>query len=237
MNIHEAPHNATVATALQNVAYTWDEPVFVIVDPSDTKKSTYVRLAGYLTVPGVLDYVFTCAHEKGHQTADKDGTIVLPAQSSDLDNIVDDWEDHHHMNSSSPDTSAIKQGSAGAYGMINNNGQIQGGDIPDEEIVADTSGDVSEVFANLANYSQDWADGGVQHGKPYYLQPDPVTKAAPNGFYLWFTPAVGGDSSKLGSPYHVKSLDDIRTQHPDFATSPKMQIVTSWTQMDNPNPQ
>ena len=120
--------------------------------------------------------------------------------------------------------------------MAGNNGQITGGDIPDEELVADTSGDVSEVFANLAKYNQDWADGGVQHGKPYYLQPDPITNTAPNGFYLWFTPAIGGDASILGPPYHVKSLDDIRTQHPDFAKYPKMQIISSWAQLFNANP-
>ena len=110
VNTHLTPHNAIVATALQNVQYTWDEPVFVLVDPTDTKQATYVRLAGYLTVPGVLDYIFTCAHENGHRTADLDGSIMLANQSTDLDGVSDDWENHHHMNSSWPDTTALKKG-------------------------------------------------------------------------------------------------------------------------------
>ena len=234
---HVTPSDTTVATALQNVGYTTTEAVFILVNPSDTKKSSFVRFAGYLSLPGVLDYIYICAHEKGHQTADTDGTIRLPAQSSDMDPISDDWENHHHMNSASPDTSAPAPGSVGAYGTAGANGLLPGGDSPDEELVADTSGDVSEVFAHLANYSQDWAIGGVQYGKPYYLQPDPLTKAAPNGFYLWFTPAMGGNAGNLGTSYHVKSLDDIKTQHPDFGSYPNMQVITSWTQMYNATPQ
>jgi len=157
-----------------------------------------------------------------------------------LDRISDDWEDHHHMNSASPDTTIPGPQQAGVYGPISpSNGRLNGGtgDIPDEELVADTAGSLSVVMSNLSLWSQDWASTGIQYGKPYYLQPDPLTHTPPSGFYLWFTPAFSGNPNNLGTPYHVTSLNDIKINHPDYPANPNMQLVTYWTQMYNANPQ
>ena len=234
---HYLPPNSAVAGAVQNIKYSFEEPVFILTDPTDTKAATCVRLAGYIYIPALFGYIYICEHEKGHQSADKDGTIDLPSQSADLDSISDDWEYHHHMNYNSPDTTAPSPGMAGAYGTADATGKLPGGDVPDEELVADTSGPISEVLNNLKDYNLDWAIGGLQNGKPYYLQPDPITKAAPSGFYLWFTPVTGGQPTNYGTPYHVTSLSDITSNHPDLPKFPKMQVVTSWTQMYNASPQ
>lgn len=144
------------------------------------------------------------------------------------------------MNSASPDTTIPGPQQAGVYGPISpSNGRLNGGtgDIPDEELVADTAGSLSVVMSNLSLWSQDWASTGIQYGKPYYLQPDPLTHTPPSGFYLWFTPAFSGNPNNLGTPYHVTSLNDIKINHPDYPANPNMQLVTYWTQMYNANPQ
>ena len=172
------------------------------VQKNDT--TALVKYIGYLSTSGILNFVETCAHEHGHQLcfslgiehADSSG---IPIATGDGDLLNDTWEQNHHMDSTTSDTTK-------AYGSTVN-GRLPGGDIPDNEVVADIQA-LGPLFVSKNLWRQDWADGGIQHG-----QPPLATSPGSNSpdLYLWFYPvaslAPNPDGSwSMGSAYKVWAL-------------------------------
>ena len=190
-------------------------------NPADqTKKVTYI---GYLDCPRLLGYIAVCAHEHGHQAAfqasvppatDPIYTIDPNSQSAwpatgDGDEVVDAWENKHHMDSTTSDTTR-------AYGLTSN-GRLPGGDVPDNEVIADIPA-LAELYNNISLSKQDWAGGGtladgttpavggLQWGTPssfpdIYLIFHPVASTAPN--------TTTGQWS-YGTPYATSLVSDIK---------------------------
>jgi hypothetical protein len=165
------------------------------------------KFAGYLTVPnGILQYVHTNAHERGHRTAFQTNATTPPynpirigyADSSDADgdHVVDSWEIGHKLDPSSPDTT-------GAYGVQAN------GDKGDDELLADIL--ALPVLINLIDdWKQDWANGGMQYGALGTQLPIPIVYSLP------FTPATSsnGHSTPTGPTVGVRSIADINALSP-----------------------
>lgn len=166
----------------------------------------YVRYVGYLDLAGIDHYIYTCAHETGHQVIFLGGGIYNfnadPAHTSpisaDGDNVSDAWEPNHHLNPNSSDT-------ANAYGIQGN------GDQGDTEVLADVQA-LPVLFQQISAWKQDWADDGLQWG------PNAYTTGNPPGFYFTFHALVSGTTVVAGNTYSIRSLNDLQTQYSSLLT-------------------
>ena len=194
-------------------------PIYSLSKPIQTGE--FVQPLGTLSVTGIHSYIFTCAHELGHQALsqqvdaggnpvvynwspkDAFGNYTLPL-TTDGD-VVDAWEQTHHLDDFKEQTTL--------YTYSNTN------DHADDEVIADIQG-LGVLFAKLPEWSEDWADAGIQHGRPYF---NPHPTGTQEGFYLIFTPA---DTTQ--SAFHVHTLDDLTTHYPSKT------ILSDVTQMVGP---
>lgn len=170
----------------------------------------YAHFIGVLTLPGgLMQFIHVAAHERGHQALFQmgtDGPIYTnstnpldPNSSEDGDIVDDNWEAAHHLNASASDTTH-------AYA---NSGANDSGD-GDGEFLADVQA-LAPIFAQLNDWQQDWADGGIQKDTVPFLVPNSKTGVV-SGFSLTFTPysaASNGTITSTGSSQQVKSLNDI----------------------------
>lgn len=185
------------------------------VDTSDPNST--VKYAGALAISGIFQYIAVCAHEKGHQDAWKSQpppyTQIYTASTSndaDRDGIDDSWEANHHFGSSTNDTT-------GAYYGMN-----MGGDIADQEVIADIPA-LGDIFTYKKHWSCDWAGagvllngarslGGVQSGIPA-LAISPT--AGVSDYYFLFYPVTGGSKSTgwtyASTGVRVWSISDIQS--------------------------
>ncbi len=196
-------------------------PVFALDETNPSDQTTKIKYIGYLDVRGLSAYIYVCEHERGHQKAlqlsipPNANPIYTNATSpsnwpptSDGDNVVNAWEDSHHMDSTKSDTTQ-------AYGPTDiNTHKLRSGDIPDNEVIADIPA-LSGLFNQLALWKQDWAGGGIlpdgttvqgglQWNKPLffpnlYLTFHPVASLGPNYAGAW----------TYGPYYTVGAVSDI----------------------------
>ncbi len=167
----------------------------------------YVRYVGYLDIEGVYGYIYSCAHETGHQILLLQGGVYnfgadpvhTAPISADGDNVSDAWEPNHHLNPYSSDT-------ANAYGVQSN------GDKGDNEVLADVQA-LPVIFQQANAWKQDWADGGVQWGANTY------STGSPSGFYWVFHALVNGTSVVSGNSYSIRSLSELQQQYPTLLTA------------------
>ena len=186
---------------------------------TDVTKSPFLIFLGSLQTYGVHTFVAVCAHEQGHATAWMTPGIEDPSASRDQDMVIDSWEDTHHMNSHSPDTT-------GAFGPVNpSTGHIikpdgtDDMDVPDNEVLACIPS-LGAVLSNYSLWNKDWADTGIQQGVCRFLQPNPSTGVI-DGFYWLFRPNANhlpsgnpGVRANSKGNYYITSLQDLQSIYP-----------------------
>ena len=210
-------------------------PVFdinPIADPMLNRK--LIRQVGTLSIKGIHRYVFIAAHERGHQRIFQLGGIYTTAvpnasggydwpPSPDGDDVLDAWENTHHLKANAPDTTL-------AYS--NQRFEPEPGD---DEVLADVQA-LKPLLDNKDLWKVDWADFGVQYGggtKLYWVA-KPI--ASPAVFYWKFTPFVSGNPASgsgispfqkgVGTTvgpfgdgtYPIQSLKDLTDQYPNLLT-------------------
>ena len=158
-----------------------------------------IRWVGSVTVPnGILAWVHTCAHEKGHQDLLQDGGVYdfsvggIDAYSHDGDNVYDPWETTHGLDNTKSD-------STGAYGGANEPG--------DNELLADVAA-LPAVYGNVDLWNQDWASTGIQYG---FLLP---SDSSPADALFDFQAQVAGESLKPDGQKSTKSIPDLLSEFP-----------------------
>lgn len=160
-----------------------------------------IRWVGNMTVPnGILGWVHTCAHEKGHQDLLQEGGVYdfsvlgIDAYSHDGDNVYDPWEATHGLNNTKSD-------STGAYGGANEPG--------DNELLADIAA-LPAVYANVGLWNQDWANTGIQYG---FLLP---AYSSPSDALFDFQAQVAGKTLKPGNQDQksIKSVPELLSEFP-----------------------
>ena len=186
---------------------------------TDVTKSPFLIFLGSLQTYGVHTFVAVCAHEQGHATAWMTPGIEDPSASRDQEMVIDSWEDTHHMNSHSPDTT-------GAFGPVNpSTGHIikpdgtDDMDVPDNEVLACIPS-LGAVLSNYSLWNKDWADTGIQQGVCRFLQPNPSTGVI-DGFYWLFRPNANhlpsgnpGVRANSKGNYYITSLQDLQSIYP-----------------------
>jgi len=171
-----------------------------------TPGDQFVHYVGYMSVNGLQHFVYTNAHERGHQAifmgddqlADKQYAIYnfynpsgADPLSLDGDHVSDVWEFNHHMSVNTLDTT-------NSYGY-------QPTDKADDELLADVQA-LYDVLSSISQWDKDWADGGVNYGARG--SDDPI----PPDFFLKFQPIAVDPSTgtyTYGIPYHVRGLSDL----------------------------
>lgn len=192
-----------------------------------SKSGGFLRYLGHLEVKGIHSFTSVCAHEQGHATAwltnvdnpkDDDPST---GTSFDGDRIADIWESYHHMNHHDSYTAKY------AYGFTDSEGNLPGGDTPDNETVADIPA-LNELLNHKDLWQQDWADGGIQKGMLYFN---------PSNFFWKFYPSepssVSFPTDAAGNPlpyYKVSTVNDLQQLYPGTT------IATSWAAIEGSCP-
>ena len=183
--------------------------VFCLSNPIITGEK--LKLLGQLEVTGIDCYIYTCAHELGHKTLlvqggvyDVDASGNPTGLSGDGDQLIDTWEDAHHMNSLISNTADYPN--------------LPVGDVVDNEILADIPA-LKAVLDSKDMWDLDWAQPGLQYtgGTPLYFYPKPT--GTQEGFYWNFYPADGSAS------FHVHSQADLEAHYP------KKTVLTAISQL------
>ncbi|MDQ2730903.1 MAG: hypothetical protein M3Y56_04525 [Armatimonadota bacterium] len=200
----------------------WDSgsiyPVRVFHFIPNVPGAPYVQEAGQLDCPGIFNYIWTCAHEQGHQNVGFAGTINTKPYNADPDgdHIDDNFEAAHHLNPNDIDTTH-------AYDY-NNNGTRNTEEPGDPEYLADVQ-TLSILLGSRSLWQQDWADTGVQRSllppSIFFSVPDQNRKLDFSFTFHRYVYNEFGTPENDGSSYQVKSLDDLKTKanDPNIITS------------------
>lgn len=228
------PYELRIANDAYQTGHFYEVNVF------DTDPQThFVRLVGFLKLKGISMYAFVSAHEITHhdlslrtgaqqvyQWGEEDQNGNINPGTSDMDNVVNDWEDRWKVNGY-PVLDSGKGDTANAY--------ANAGEPGDDEALADI-GALGVLFSQATTlWKQDWAaepstssggnfNGGLQYGPLYWYS---TRIATPPVFYWEFQPKdrilIEGqprpEAIRLpNGSYSIRSLDDLKALHPRVLT-------------------
>jgi hypothetical protein len=216
----------TAVTTIRDDAYpTGGFRVFGL----NSNVSPYVICLGTIYDGGTHNFIEISAHERGHQNAwltpgietlenapDKNGA------STSTVNLALPWKNTHHFQTIDSRGGAVYD-TTGAYSNIPSAGLAP--DPGDIECVADIQA-LQPLLSGLPHWQDDWADGGLQIGKPYFYQ-----NGTPQFFWKFYsntstvTQITPSGSADPAGYYRITSLADLQAMYPGTT------VLTSLSQL------